>query len=91
MLGDSALHKIFGSFGRLVGQEIVRFMFRDEITEKQRQAILDDAVNEDLNRGDDNGRAFQHGAEMRPDAVNAFNHTNDEEEMMESRRCLRLV
>ncbi|CAK9006148.1 unnamed protein product [Durusdinium trenchii] len=78
------------SFNRTV-QEIVRFMFRDEITEKQRQAILDDAVNEDLNRGDENGLAFQEHPRERPDAVNAFNHTNDDEEMVETRKYLPLV
>ncbi|CAK9048405.1 unnamed protein product [Durusdinium trenchii] len=72
-------------------QEIVRFMFRDEIAEKQRQAILDDVVNEDLNPGDENGRACHQSPKARPNSVNAFNLTNDDEEMLESRRCSPLV
>ena len=51
-------------------KEILEFLFRDEITDEQRQKALDAAVAEDLHRGE-NGFSFMGN----PDE----NHTSDME------------
>ena len=70
-------------------QEMVRFLFGDDITERQRQAILDSAVAEDLQAGE-NGLSW-HLPHNSMEQAAYGNHTNDDEDMMEARNYLPLV
>ena len=65
-------------------REILVFLFGNEITEKQKQQVLDAAAVEDQNRG-------LEGFSEDPALNRGFNHTNDEEDMAAARRALHLI
>ncbi|CAK9086983.1 unnamed protein product [Durusdinium trenchii] len=63
-------------------KEILTHLFGNEITEKQKQQILDAVAVEDVNRGLTDGFSEPPGL---------ANHTNDEEEMAKARDACRLI
>lgn len=65
-------------------REILNFVFRNEITEKQKQQILNATAVEDVNRG-------LEGFSELPGAYLGYNHTNDEEDMAVARKALHLI
>lgn len=65
-------------------REILDFLFGNEITEKQKQEILNAVAVEDENRG-------LKGFSEDPKLNQGFNHTNDEADMAAARDALRFV
>ncbi|CAK9085313.1 tRNA (Cytosine(34)-C(5))-methyltransferase [Durusdinium trenchii] len=65
-------------------REILTFLFRNEITEKQTLQILNATAVEGVNRG------LQGFSEL-PGANQGYNHTNDEEDMAVARKALHLI
>ncbi|CAK9110965.1 unnamed protein product [Durusdinium trenchii] len=65
--------------------DMVHFLFQDEITHEQRQAILDATVAEDINRADKAGLSWQYQDGGEPD------HSNDDADMVENAKYLHLM
>lgn len=66
-------------------KDMVHFLFQDEITHEQRQAILDATVAEGINRADKAGLSWQYQDGGEPD------HSNDDADMVENAKYLHLM